>query len=177
MSFRFGCLAGRRSFLRHRHRRSVTLLERELVGRPRPRCAHRRRRTPSRRATARVLRRVVEPPRAIFGKVVPIEARGPQMGVSEPLPYLIGPSIGVSSPVETEGLYFRQILRGNVVFGGRLKGPALPEPDPRVRGAGQHAVPMLKLRRFVPAHLQQIARLSRCPLCAVASSFSESAHR
>lgn len=88
---------------------------------------------------------------SIFGEAVPLEARGPQMGVTEPLPYAIGPSIGVSSPVETDGLYFRQIRRGNVVFGGGLKGPALPEairayvkPDNTLRQ-------FRELRRFVPA--------------------------
>lgn len=88
---------------------------------------------------------------SIFGEAVPLEARGPQMGVTEPLPYAIGPSIGVSSPVETGGLYFRQIRRGNVVFGGGLKGPALPEairayvkPDNTLRQ-------FRELRRFVPA--------------------------
>jgi len=88
---------------------------------------------------------------SIFGEAVPLDARGPQMGVTEPLPYAIAPSIGVSSPIEAEGLYFRQIRRGNVVFGGGLKGPALPEsirayvkPDNTLRQ-------FRELRRFVPA--------------------------
>lgn len=93
---------------------------------------------------------------AQFGDVVPMEPRGPQMGVTEPLPYAIGPSIGLSSPVETEGLYFRQIRRGNIVFGGGLKGPALADeirayvrPDNTLRQ-------FRELRRFVPAfeHVQ-----------------------
>lgn len=86
-----------------------------------------------------------------FGEAVPMEARGPQMGVTEPLPYAIGPSIGLSSPIETEGLYFRQIARGNIVFGGGLKGPAEADairayvkPDNVLRQ-------MRELRRFVPA--------------------------
>ena len=88
---------------------------------------------------------------AQFGETVPMEARGPQMGVTEPLPYAIGPSIGMSSPIETEGLYFRQIARGNIVFGGGLKGPAdvdairaYVKPDNVLRQ-------MRELRRFVPA--------------------------
>lgn len=88
---------------------------------------------------------------ASFGEAVPLEARGPQMGVTEPLPYAIGPSIGVSSPIEHEGLYFRQIRRGNVVFGGGLKGPASAEhvrayvrPDNVLRQ-------LRELRRVVPA--------------------------
>jgi sarcosine oxidase subunit beta len=71
--------------------------------------------------------------------------------VTEPLPYAIGPSIGVSSPIEHEGLYFRQIRRGNVVFGGGLKGPASAEhvrayvrPDNVLRQ-------LRELRRVVPA--------------------------
>lgn len=91
---------------------------------------------------------------APFGEAVPMEARGPQMGVTEPLPYAIGPSIGVSTPIETEGLYFRQIARGNIVFGGGLKGPADAErirayvkPDNVLRQ-------MHELRRFVPAFAQ-----------------------
>jgi sarcosine oxidase subunit beta len=88
---------------------------------------------------------------ALFGEAVPLDARGPQMGVTEPLPYAIGPSIGLSSPIEHEGLYFRQIRRGNVVFGGGLKGPASAEhvrayvkPDNVLRQ-------LRELRRFVPA--------------------------
>jgi sarcosine oxidase subunit beta len=88
---------------------------------------------------------------ALFGETVPLEARGPQMGVTEPLPYAIGPSIGLSSPVETEGLYFRQIRRGNIIFGGGLKGPAQTDairayvkPDNTLRQ-------LRELRRFVPA--------------------------
>jgi sarcosine oxidase subunit beta len=93
-----------------------------------------------------------------FGERVPMDARGPQMGVTEPLPYAIGPSIGLSSPIETEGLYFRQIARGNIVFGGGLKGPAHADhirayvkPDNVLRQ-------MRELRRFVPAfeHVQLI---------------------
>ncbi len=93
-----------------------------------------------------------------FGEAVPLDARGPQMGVTEPLPYAIGPSIGVSTPIEEEGLYFRQIARGNIVFGGGLKGPALADavrayvkPDNTLRQ-------LRELRRFVPAfeHVQLI---------------------
>ena len=91
---------------------------------------------------------------ALFGEAVPMDARGPQMGVTEPLPYAIGPSIGVSSPIEFEGLYFRQIRRGNIVFGGGLKGPAHADavrayvkPDNVLRQ-------LHELRRLVPAFAQ-----------------------
>lgn len=86
-----------------------------------------------------------------FGEPVPLIARGPQMGVTEPAPYAIGPSIGVSSPVDYEGLYFRQIARGNIVFGGGLRPladaagvRAWVEPDNTLRQ-------MRELRRFMPA--------------------------
>ena len=91
---------------------------------------------------------------ALFGEAVPMDARGPQMGVTEPLPYAVGPSIGVSSPIEHEGLYFRQIRRGNIVFGGGLKGPAHADtvrayvkPDNVLRQ-------LRELRRLVPAFAQ-----------------------
>ncbi|WP_049623493.1 NAD(P)/FAD-dependent oxidoreductase [Frateuria defendens] len=93
-----------------------------------------------------------------FGEPVPLEARAPTMGVTEPLPYAVGPSIGLSSPIETEGLYFRQIDRGNIVFGGGLKSIADPvnirayvKPDNTLRQ-------LRELRRFVPgfAHAQLI---------------------
>ena len=95
---------------------------------------------------------------AQFGEEVPLDACGPQMGVTEPLPYAVGPSIGVSSPIEQEGLYFRQISRGNIVFGGGFKGPAHADrirayvkPDNVLRQ-------MRELRRVVPAfeHVQLI---------------------
>jgi sarcosine oxidase subunit beta len=76
------------------------------------------------------------------------------MGVTEPLPYAAGPSFGVSSPVDEEGLYFRQIPRGNIVFGGGLRGWA----DTATVRAGVLPANVLRqmreLRRFVPAFAQ-----------------------
>lgn len=57
---------------------------------------------------------------AQFGEPVPIEARGPQMGVTEPLPHRILPVVGVWGGDGTEG-YFRQVERGNIVFGGGVE--------------------------------------------------------
>jgi len=93
-----------------------------------------------------------------LGEPVPLTAHGPQMGVTEPLPYAIGPSIGVSTPINYEGLYFRQIARGNIVFGGGLREPAYPD---RIRASVAPANTlrqMRELRRVVPAfaHLQLI---------------------
>ena len=64
---------------------------------------------------------------ARFGEPVPIVAKGPQMAVTEPMPYRIEPVIGVASGIEEEGIYFRQVKRGNIVWGGGWRGPALPD--------------------------------------------------
>jgi sarcosine oxidase, subunit beta len=53
-----------------------------------------------------------------LGEPVPAVARGPQMGVTEPVPYRIGPTLGVSTMLEEETIYLRQVSRGNIVFGG-----------------------------------------------------------
>ncbi|HZX25784.1 MAG TPA: FAD-binding oxidoreductase [Telluria sp.] len=53
-----------------------------------------------------------------FGEPVPIQAKGPQMAVTEPVPYAIAPVIGVASEQMAEGIYFRQVARGNIVLGG-----------------------------------------------------------
>jgi sarcosine oxidase subunit beta len=53
---------------------------------------------------------------ARFGEPVPLTAWGPQMGVTEPLPYRIRPVVGVWS--RDHGAYLRQVERGNIVFGG-----------------------------------------------------------
>uniref|UniRef100_UPI003100F0A6 NAD(P)/FAD-dependent oxidoreductase n=1 Tax=Neorhizobium sp. EC2-8 TaxID=3129230 RepID=UPI003100F0A6 len=54
---------------------------------------------------------------ALFGETVPIAARGPQMGVTEPLPHRIVPVVGVWGH-DHGGGYLRQVERGNIVFGG-----------------------------------------------------------
>lgn len=59
-----------------------------------------------------------------FGEPVPITPRGPQMGVTEPVPYRIAPVLGVASDVTEEGVYLRQVERGNIVFGGGLRSEA-----------------------------------------------------
>jgi sarcosine oxidase subunit beta len=61
---------------------------------------------------------------AQFGEPVPIAIHGPQMAVTEPVPYAIRPVVGVSSPLIEEVLYFRQVERGNIVIGGCARGPA-----------------------------------------------------
>jgi sarcosine oxidase, subunit beta len=55
---------------------------------------------------------------AAFGEPVPITPRGPQMAVTEPVPYRIAPVLGIATKVAEEGVYLRQVKRGNIVFGG-----------------------------------------------------------
>lgn len=62
-----------------------------------------------------------------FGEPVPLAVHGPQMAVTEPVPYGIRPVVGVSSPLLEEVVYFRQVERGNIVFGGCARGPAYPD--------------------------------------------------
>lgn len=59
---------------------------------------------------------------AAFGENLPLTPKAPQMGVTEPVPYRIHPVIGYASWVEEEGVYLRQVARGNIVFGGGLRG-------------------------------------------------------
>lgn len=59
-----------------------------------------------------------------FGEPVPITPRGPQMGVTEPMPYRITPVMGIASDVTEEGVYLRQVARGNIVFGGGIRSEA-----------------------------------------------------
>ncbi|MBJ3778543.1 NAD(P)/FAD-dependent oxidoreductase [Acuticoccus mangrovi] len=61
---------------------------------------------------------------AAFGQPVPLKAGGPQMGVTEPLPYFVHPVVGVATATAEEVIYLRQIPRGNVIFGGVRRGPA-----------------------------------------------------
>ncbi|CDX33723.1 Sarcosine oxidase, subunit beta [Mesorhizobium sp. ORS 3359] len=55
---------------------------------------------------------------AQFGEHVPLEARGPQMGVTEPLPHRVLPVVGIWTRDKDHGAYLRQVERGNIVFGG-----------------------------------------------------------
>lgn len=55
---------------------------------------------------------------AQFGEHVPLVPRGPQMGVTEPLPHRILPVVGIWSRDPAMGGYLRQVERGNIVFGG-----------------------------------------------------------
>ena len=59
-----------------------------------------------------------------FGEDVPLVAHGPQMAVTEPVPYAIEPVLGASTIIPHEVVYLRQVKRGNIVFGGGGRGPA-----------------------------------------------------
>lgn len=86
-----------------------------------------------------------------LGEPVPLVARGPQMAVTEPVPYVFGSSMGVYTSVKAESVYFRQIPRGNIVLGGGPPGPA----DASTRRASvlpENTVQqMAQFRRLVPA--------------------------
>ncbi|QXI03869.1 FAD-binding oxidoreductase [Pseudomonas tensinigenes] len=53
-----------------------------------------------------------------FGEPVPLGTHGPQMAVTEPVPYALPTVIGVYTKIAEEVIYFRQIPRGNIVIGG-----------------------------------------------------------
>lgn len=59
-----------------------------------------------------------------FGETVPLTTRGPQMCVTEPVPYAFKSSMGVFTSIKEESIYFRQIPRGNIIVGGGPPGPA-----------------------------------------------------
>ncbi len=59
-----------------------------------------------------------------FGEPVPLETHGPQMAVTEPVPYVFGSSMGVFTSIKQESIYFRQVKRGNLVLGGGPPGPS-----------------------------------------------------
>ena len=65
---------------------------------------------------------------AQFDEPVPLVVRGPQMAVTEPAPYVIGPTLGVAGGTLEETLYFRQVKRGNIVMGGCGRGPSTTDP-------------------------------------------------
>ncbi|TVV73116.1 NAD(P)/FAD-dependent oxidoreductase [Sphingomonas solaris] len=87
---------------------------------------------------------------ALFGEPVPIAVHGPNMSVTEPLPYRIGPTIGVSTPHVHETVYFRQVKRGNVILGGYTRGPASNETNRAAVLPENTLGQMEQLRRVIP---------------------------
>lgn len=100
-----------------------------------------------------------------FGETAPMEARGPQMGVTEPLPHRILPVVGLWTRAPGLNGYFRQVERGNIVFGGAAQrvpvalDPGHAQADPAVL-PGQLAA----LTRLLPAlrHVAIIRTWSGC---------------
>ncbi len=87
---------------------------------------------------------------AQFGEPVPLKTFGPQMGVTEPLPHRILPVVGVWS--QDHGAYFRQVERGNIVFGGAVARVSV-DPDPGFAKADPARLPVQlgALSRLLPA--------------------------
>lgn len=87
-----------------------------------------------------------------FGEPVPLSPRGPQMGVTEPLPHRILPVVGIWTRRHGMDGYFRQVERGNIVFGGGAErvevdlDPGHAKADP-ARLPGQ----LRALRQLLPA--------------------------
>ncbi|MCK6454765.1 MAG: FAD-binding oxidoreductase, partial [Alphaproteobacteria bacterium] len=88
---------------------------------------------------------------ARFGENVKVTPRGPQMGVTEPVPYAIGPTLGVYAHTATEGIYLRQVTRGNLVFGGGARGPAFTDIRRAYVDPANTLRQLPHLRRLVPA--------------------------
>ncbi|KXU84514.1 sarcosine oxidase subunit beta [Paraburkholderia monticola] len=86
-----------------------------------------------------------------FGETAPLTARGPQMCVTEPVPYVFKSSMGVFTSVKDESIYFRQIPRGNIIVGGGPPGPA-DAATSRASVLPINTVRQLaQMRRLVPA--------------------------
>ena len=87
---------------------------------------------------------------AQFGEDVPLETWGPQMAVTEPLPYRIAPVVGVWS--RSHGAYLRQVERGNVVFGGAVdRVPVAPDPGHATPDPARLPAQVKAVLRLVPA--------------------------
>jgi sarcosine oxidase subunit beta len=86
-----------------------------------------------------------------FGEPVPLAVHGPQMAVTEPVPYALEPVLGVVTNVLKEVVYFRQVKRGNIVLGGGGRGPASIDTN-RARVLPENTLSKLgQVARVVPA--------------------------
>lgn len=86
-----------------------------------------------------------------FGEPAPLSVHGPQMAVTEPVPYRIRPVLGVSSKIPEEVVYLRQIPRGNVIFGGGRRGPAVAETRRASVMPENTLAQFSQIQRMVPA--------------------------
>ena len=91
-----------------------------------------------------------------FGEPVPLAVHGPQMAVTEPVPYGLVPVLGVVTRIAEEGIYLRQVKRGNIVLGGGFR--TVPDLDTRraIVAPRNTLVQLEQLGRMVPA----LSRLS-----------------
>ncbi|MNK65455.1 4-methylaminobutanoate oxidase (formaldehyde-forming) [compost metagenome] len=87
---------------------------------------------------------------AQFGEPVPLDTHGPQMAVTEPVPYALPTVLGVYTKIPEELVYFRQIPRGNIVIGGGYRS----KPDMLTRRAQVEPRSILnqlkQMRRLLP---------------------------
>lgn len=87
---------------------------------------------------------------AALGESFPLAVKGPQMGVTEPLPYRVRPAIVVHTRHTPDMIYFRQVERGNIVFGGCGHGPASAETNRSHVDPAVTAIQIEKLSRLLP---------------------------
>ncbi len=88
---------------------------------------------------------------AQFGEPVPIAVHGPQMAVTEPVPYCLEPVVGATSSSIEEVFYFRQVKRGNIVMGGCARGPAYPDARRAYVLPDSPLKQFVQLERIIPA--------------------------
>jgi sarcosine oxidase subunit beta len=89
---------------------------------------------------------------AQFGEAVPLDACGPQMGVTEPLPHRILPVVGIWTRNKDHGAYLRQVERGNIVFGGAAERvPVDLDPGYAVCDPTSLPLQLRALARLLPA--------------------------
>ncbi len=86
-----------------------------------------------------------------FGEPVPLVTHGPQMAVTEPVPYELEPVLGVSTDKLEETVYLRQVKRGNIVFGGASRGPASAETMRATVKPENTLLQFEQITRIVPA--------------------------
>jgi sarcosine oxidase, subunit beta len=88
---------------------------------------------------------------AKFGEPVPMIVKGPQMCVTEPVPYAIGPTIGAINDVPEQQVYFRQVARGNIVIGGGGHEPVDMENRRAYVNPRRTLIKLAQAPRVVPA--------------------------
>lgn len=86
-----------------------------------------------------------------FGEPLPLTSRAPNMCVTEPLPYILRPSVGVVTPDTGESVYIRQVERGNLVMGGSFYNPGYPDRY-RVDVRPENSLSLWRqIQRLIPA--------------------------